>query len=147
MSGIDGLLVDADTLARLNGRSLYLGVNGYVYFSTWTDGPQTLHAFAMGGAQPGLHIDHIDGNKLDNRRANLRFVTPQINQVNRKRLSRANTSGVRGVIHRAGTRNPWIAQITVNRQNLYLGSFPTVEAATAARRSAELCHYGEECPR
>jgi HNH endonuclease len=141
------LQIDSDVADELANRSLYLGQNGYVYFSTWADGPQTLHAFVMGGARDGMHIDHINGDKLDNRRVNLRFVTPQMNQVNRKRLSRANRSGVRGVASTdASRRNPWRAQITVNRQSIHLGLFPTVELAIEARKAAERAYFGEECP-
>ena len=130
--------------------TLYLGQNGYVYFCQWINGksrPDTLHAFLV-GTVPGMHIDHINGDKTDNRRANLRLVSPQLNQVNRKRVSIANTSGYRGVARTlASSRNPWRAQITVNRRGIHLGLFPTLEAAIGARRAAELTYYGEECPR
>ena len=42
----------------------------------------TMHLVLM-GKQPGKEIDHINGDKLDNRRANLRFVTRSQNQTNR----------------------------------------------------------------
>lgn len=139
--------MDPDILESLQGHSLYLGWNGYVYFSTHRTGPVTLHSHVMGGTQPGLHIDHINGDRLDNRRVNLRFVTPQGNQVNRKSLNQNNTSGVRGVaLTNLSRRNPWRAQITVDRKNLHLGLFPTMEAAVEARRAAEIHHYGEVCP-
>lgn len=98
-------------------------------------------------APPGTHVDHINGDKLDNRRANLRVVTAQINQVNRKRPNSNNTSGVRGVSMTLQSRiNPWRAQITVNRKNVHLGLFPTRDAAIEARRAAEIAYYGEACP-
>ena len=140
------VILDEQDLLRLDGRTVYMGSNGYAYFSTNATGPITLHSFVMGGSLPGLHIDHINGNRLDNRRANLRFTSAQVNQVNRKRLNRNNHSGVRGVTVRTGARNPYIAQITVNRRNLYLGSYPTLEEARSARRVAEFEHYGEVCP-
>jgi hypothetical protein len=140
------VLLDDDELERLEGRSVYLGSNGYAYFSKNATGPITLHSFVMGGATPGMHIDHANGNPLDNRKSNLRVVTAQANQVNRKRLSRANTSGRRGVTVRRGAKNPYIAQITVLRKTIYLGSFPDLEEAVAARKKAELEYYGEECP-
>ena len=141
------ILDDADA-RRLSGHSIYLGVNGYAYFSTNRTGPTTVHSFVMRGSVPGAHIDHINGNKLDNRRANLRVVSPQINQVNRKRLNRNNTSGIRGVARTNASRaKPWRAQITVARRNLHLGLFATMSEAIAARQSAEMKYYGEECPR
>lgn len=130
--------------------TLYRGTNGYVYFSVWKDGkstPQTLHRF-LTGAPKGRHVDHVNGDPLDNRRANLRVTSPGLNQVNRKRLNRNNVSGVRGVQHvpRLSTRSPWRAQITVDGRNLHLGLFATRNAAVAARRAAEVRLYGEACP-
>lgn len=140
------MLIDAGDLALLGDRSVYLGVNGYAYFSVWPTGPVTVHSFVMGGARAGYHIDHINGVKLDNRRSNLRFATLQANQVNRKNLNRNNSSGARGVTVREGTRNPYIAQLMVDGRQLYLGSFCTLELAIGARRAAELEHFGQVCP-
>lgn len=61
------------------------------------------------GAPPGVEVDHINGNGLDNRRANLRIVTHAQNQQNRHALTK-NTSGCRGVtFHRV--LGMWQAQI------------------------------------
>jgi hypothetical protein len=139
--------LDEADLPLVQDLTLYCGTNGYVYFSTWEDGrsiPRTLHGLLMAPPK-GSHVDHINGDKLDNRRANLRVVTPQRNQVNRKRLNQNNTSGVRGV-RRHGQCDRWVAQITVARKNVYLGLFERFEDAVAARRAAELQHYGELCP-
>jgi hypothetical protein len=130
--------------------TVYRGANGYAYFSTWANGrsnPRTLHGYLM---QPpkGAHVDHINGDKLDNRRANLRVVSPQRNQINRKRVNRNNSTGTRGVGYapRLSRVRPWRAQITVDGRNLHLGMFESEAAAVEARKSAELKHYGELCP-
>lgn len=130
--------------------TLYVGNNGYVYYSRWANSrstPALLHRW-LTAAPAGTHVDHMNGDKLDNRRLNLRVTTPQLNQVNRKRLNRNNTSGVRGVRYAShvSTRNPWLAQIMVNRRAIHLGLFPTREAAIEVRHRAELEHYGELCP-
>lgn len=142
-------VVDEDDWPTIQHLTLYRGTNGYVYFSRWENGrsnPRTLHGFLM-AAPKGTHVDHVNGDKLDNRRSNLRVVTPQINQVNRRRLNRNNKSGVRGVQRVAVSAvKPWRAQITVNRRNLHLGLFATEQEAVAARRAAEREHFGEECP-
>jgi hypothetical protein len=125
-------------------KTFYLGTNGYVYYSTWEDGksvPRTLHSLVLGSAY-GTHIDHINRNKLDNQRDNLRAVSPQLNQVNRK------PNPMRGVGRFKGSKkNPWKAQICVNYKVIHLGLFPTQEAAIDARIAAEIKYFGEVCPR
>lgn len=144
------VLIDENDWPAVSRLAVYVGSNGYAYYSTWANGkssPATLHGFLM-GHHPGRHIDHINGNKLDNRRVNLRVVSPQTNQVNRKHLNSNSTSGHRGVTARqtltAGTR--WIAQIGVSGRYVYLGSFSELDDAVAARRDAELLYFGELCP-
>lgn len=127
--------------------TVYEGTNGYAYYSTWENGrsvPRTLHSRLV-DAPPGMHIDHINGDKLDNRRSNLRVVTPQQNQLNRKRPNRNNTSGARGV-SRHSACDRWVAQITKNGKNHYLGLYERMEDAIAARKAAELELFGEVCP-
>lgn len=81
-------------------------------------------------------IDHIDGNRQNNRRANLRDVDRAANQKN-MRLSGANTSGVCGV-YLDKRRGTWYARITVNWADINLGTFRSFEDAVAARKEAEL---------
>ncbi|MDH6283212.1 HNH endonuclease [Prescottella agglutinans] len=140
------VLLDEEDYERLKPSTIYIGVNGYAYISTQATGPLTVHSILMGRAPKGHHIDHVNGNKLDNRRENLRIVSAQLNQVNRHSLNRNNTSGVRGVTRGRPGRNPWRAQITVSGRGIYLGCFPTVEEAAAARKDAERLYFGEECP-
>jgi len=143
-------VIDEADVAQVAALTLYRGTNGYVYYSLWRNGkstPRTLHALLM-GTHAGSHIDHINGNKLDNRRVNLRVVTPSTNQVNRHGLNRNNRSGVRGVDYapKTSASKPWRAQITVDHRNKYLGLYATKEEAVAARRAAELELFGELCP-
>lgn len=150
LRGGQQVLIDVSDLTRISGRTLYVGSNGYVYFSIWRDGrshPVTLHTFLV-PAPPGHEVDHFNGDKLDNRRGNLRPVTRQRNQVNRRALNQNNRSGVRGVCRPAGAPadRPWRASICVARKSIYLGDFPTLEAATTARRNAEIKYFGELCP-
>lgn len=140
-------LIDDTDWPRVATLTLYRGANGYVYFSEWRDGrsqPQTLHGFLM-DAPKGTHVDHRNGDKLDNRRENLRVTTPVLNQVNRHRLNKNNTSGVRGVAFVAQW-GKWRAQITAHRRTIHLGLFLTQEEAITARKAAELRYRGEACP-
>jgi len=85
------------------------------------------------GEWPKHEIDHINGNKRDNRIQNLRDVPHLLNQRNRG-LRADNTSGADGVSWmKAGF---W--RVTVAGK--YLGIFKDFEAAVAARKSAEQAH-------
>jgi hypothetical protein len=78
-------------------------------------------------------IDHINGDKADNRLSNLRSVSCAENNRN-KRLQKNNTSGVSG-IRRDGAA--WRAEITVDGRKLHLGRFQSLPAAVRQRKNAE----------
>lgn len=80
-------------------------------------------------------IDHISGERANNRFANLRAVDHRQNSRNRG-VSTKNTSGSVGV-HWCRRRKTWKAQIRANGDTHYLGHFQTKEAAVLARKSAE----------
>src|SRR5688500_5130193 len=67
-----------------------------------------MHRVVM-GAPDGLVVDHINGNRLDNRRRNLRICTQGENSLNRRKASN-NTSGYIGVVRNKQTGR-YIAQI------------------------------------
>lgn len=146
------VFVSTESLPVVEGLTLYVGKNGYVYYSLWTNGrsrPGTLHTLLV-KAPKGMHVDHVNGNKLDNRLENLRIVTNSQNQANRHNLNKNNKSGVRGVTAPAHLRRggkPWLAQIGISGKVIYLGIFATLEEAAAARQAAEIKYFGAECPR
>lgn len=80
------------------------------------------------GVHPSGYIDHINGNRADNRIANLREVTKAGNQQNVKAPRRHNSSGYLGVVSNK-RRTRWISQITKNGKAIYLGSFATPQEA------------------
>lgn len=87
------------------------------------------------GRDPAGEIDHINGDRADNRIANLRDVSRTINARNAAR-PRTNSSGLVGVSYRRD-KHKWRAHITVDRQMLHLGYFNSCEAAIEARQAAE----------
>lgn len=114
-----------------------IAANGYRVSSI--DGrPQLAHRIAWAlhhGAWPTHEIDHINGNKADNRISNLRDIPHVQNQRNMCR-HRSNTSGVNGVsFHKRDKR--YRAYIEVNGRSIHLGNFRTIEDAATARKSAE----------
>lgn len=89
----------------------------------------------------GLYVDHINHNKRDNRKENLRVVTNQQNSMNHK-IRSGNKSGVSGVTF-SKQRNKWRAFITVDYKNVNLGYYDNFEDAVTARKTAEDKYFGE----
>ena len=86
-----------------------------------------------------LDCDHINGNRLDNRKINLRVCTHAQNTKNRK-LSRNNRSGFKGVHWRERDKK-WSASIGIEKRRMYLGYFETrEEAATSYNNAAKVLH-------
>lgn len=86
-------------------------------------------------------VDHINGDSLDNRRCNLRIVTPMQNAWNRGAQNNSK-SGIRGV-YRHTTANSWIAQIKAGDKRIHIGSFKTPEEAKHAYNEKAIELYGE----
>lgn len=88
-----------------------------------------MHRFLM-NAQKGQEIDHINQNKLDNRKSNLRACTRAENMRNTKKRSQ-NTSGYKGVTWH-DLRKKWAARLKYNYQDIHIGLYNTpIEAARA----------------
>lgn len=89
-------------------------------------------------AGPGEVVDHINNDRLDNRRSNLRLCTQSQNLANRPS---PRATGYRGVYYEPrGGR--WRAQIKVSNKNRYLGTYPTAEAAALAYDAAARKAFG-----
>jgi hypothetical protein len=87
------------------------------------------------GEWPSVCIDHINGQKGDNRLSNLRLATVAENCRNRKVSRNNKSSGVLGVSWHAASRK-WQAQITHQKKNHNLGVFDSIEQAAKARECA-----------
>lgn len=90
------------------------------------------------GEWPESWIDHINGDRSDNRISNLRLVDGAGNARNRKRAAN-NTSGVTGVGWQRRIQK-WTAQIKVDGRPIHLGVFASKQDAIAARQLAERKH-------
>lgn len=86
------------------------------------------------GKHKGMEIDHINGNKLDNRRGNLRVCTHQTNMQNAV-VRKDSASQIQGICFRKKEKK-WLAYITENGKHKHLGCFLTVEGAMTARDRA-----------
>lgn len=130
--------VSGDTLgyAKVDASdSEFVGVtwrlSGRGYAVRWKNGTTVMmHREILGlRAGDGQEVDHINRDKLDNRRANLRIVTHRENGQNLP--SQRGTSRFRGVSW-YGERKKWTAQVQLNGRHHSLGYFATEEAAGAA---------------
>lgn len=103
-----------------------------------------MHRYIL-DAPKGTQVDHINGNKLDNRKENLRIANASTNKANCG-LRSSNTSGYKGVVFAKARKHlptPWAAQIKVNYKTIGLGYFSTKEEAALAYNEASLNHFGE----
>lgn len=101
--------------------------------------PVTLHIYLL-GRRDGYMIDHIDRDRLNNRRCNLRFVPTTVNILNRG-LQSNNTSGYRGVVRYGDGR--WKAQAGFMGDMKYLGVFDTAMDAALAYDDFARREFGE----
>lgn len=108
---------------------------GYVINSKFT-----LHQYLM-GCGDNLKIDHINRDKLDNRRCNLRFVSDSENgrNITKRKGCSSNQRGV----YFDRVRDTWIAQICTDNVNVNLGRFSTEKEAIKKRLQAEKKYWGK----
>lgn len=101
-----------------------IGVGGRVYLAH-----RLIWAYVT-GVWPTTLIDHINGNRDDNRWDNLREATPSENKANSK-LMRTNTSGLKGAFFRKDIGR-WVATIGKHRTRRHIGFYDSAEEAHAA---------------
>lgn len=92
-------------------------------------------------APKGVHVDHRNGDKLDNRRCNLRLCSNAENQWNRGRKSNSS-SGLKGVSFNT-ERRKWHATISLNGQHIHLGRFRRRRHAAAVYDIAAKYLHGD----
>jgi hypothetical protein len=118
------------------------GVNnyGYVVHQPPRGSPEKaelLHRVIL-QAPKGMLVDHINGDRFDNRRENLRICTPAENALNRK-VHKNNSSGFPNVEQTSATK--WRAIVVRNKKRNVIRGFDSPEAAyQAAKQLAESVH-------
>lgn len=138
-------IVDADDYEELSQFKWHAHAHGYTNYArrnvTRDDGSRSTEMMHQRIQPDAPAVDHINGNGLDNRRANLRTATQAENNRNR-RIARNNTSGFIGVSWYRRYRK-WVASVRVGGISKTLGYFDDPIDAAKARDLAALELHGE----
>lgn len=116
--------------------------DGYAQRSKYGGGrqkPVLLHRFIM-GAKSSEFVDHVNGDKLDCRRSNLRISSVAGNNQNRRPTK--HSSKYKGVYWKK-TKKRWIASIYMNGKQFWLGTFHNEKTAASAYDEAARELFGE----
>ena len=137
---------DFGRFSQFKWHAVWVKTTNSFYAEAWFYSPtkhrEWMHRIVMGCAKrDGKQVDHVNGDTLDNRRENLRFVTHSQNQMNRK-LQSASSSGMRGVSFCRQT-GLWKARFVIQQKEIWLGRFSTKDQAQAAVIAARSDRYGE----
>jgi hypothetical protein len=125
------IILDKRDTHLLKDYNWSLGSGGYA--SGRVNGKiKKLHHIIM-PSKEGFEIDHINRNKLDNRKKNLRYVTHQQNMMNSSK-KKDNTSGFRGVWWNKRDKK-WVSYIKFNNKRKCVGYFSDIEEAARAYKN------------
>ncbi len=135
-------LIDAEDFERAGHINWYKDTNGYVCKNKYIGNGKwkglKLHRMII-EAKDGEIVDHINRNRLDNRKENLRIVSHLENAQNAS-LAKNNKSGYKGVHFRNGK---YSAMIRINGHLKHIGTFETAEEAAKAYNVMAEEHFGE----
>lgn len=131
-------LVDDEDFGMINKFRWYVDSSGYAV-KTINKDRDRMHRIIM--EKPvGLIIDHINGNKLDNRKENLRLCSNKEN-IRNSPIKKHNKSGYKGVTLFQGKY--WRATICVDRKQISLGCHKTKEDAALAYNNGAILYHGK----
>ena len=142
----DEFFFDLEDLPLIESRSWYRDKDGYLVSCYFFNGRRRFvrfHRIVM-KAKPGQFIDHINKDRADNRKCNLRCCRRAENDRNRG-IYATNTSGVTGVYFDK-QRNKWVASISYDKKRTLIGRFASKEEAVRARLEKEIELFKEFAP-
>jgi AP2 domain/HNH endonuclease len=127
-------MVDDDMFETLGQMRWYAQKDGRTFYARGYVGENKvwLHHLVL-NPEDGTEIDHVDGNGLNNQRANLARVTHAQN-TRKSRTRKDSVSGAKGVCLRPSGK--WRAYFYRDGRQVSVGEFPTKEIAAEARRIA-----------
>lgn len=139
---VPNLKIDKEDIEKVSKYKWHIS-NGYARATTRENGRVEtirMHRLIM-NAKPKTHVDHINRNKLDNRKFNLRICTSQKNQGNTLKR-KDNTSGYKGVSWDK-VKNKFHARMMVQKSLIHIGYFDNVITAAKAYDTAAKEWYGK----
>ena len=132
-------IFDKDDYERIRDYTWYQNDQGYMM--AYVNGGHIIqHRYVMCCSDDRI-IDHINNNRTDNRKSNLRYTTKQLNGINRG-ANKNNNTGVKGVSY-VEKHNHYAARIMVDGTNIHIGVYDTLAEAKYAREQKELEIFGE----
>lgn len=134
-------IVDEEDAPIIQNRLWNCSSNGYIVNRGKRQNPITLLHRLIMNATPGMLVDHINMNRLDNRRSNLRMCNKSENMRNRGKQAN-NVSGFKGVCLDK-RRNKYKAEIKNGNTKKFLGYYATAEDAAKAYDEAATKYHGE----
>ena len=123
-----------DPAGYINHRYYVVCINRSMYLMH-----RLIYIYFNGEIPPGMYIDHIDGNSLNNNIENLRLCTLSQNQYNSKK-SIVNTSGIKGVTFE---NNKWRCRCRVNGKKYHVGFYDDINEAKIAVENFRKLYHGE----
>lgn len=143
----DKFKVDIDDVEKLLSYKRYIKENNSGYGCMYYNDNQIfIHRLVMGlplkyDEETKIIADHINGDRKDNRKTNLRIIVKENNPINCG-IYKSNTSGHKGVQWNKRL-SKWVACIQVDKKSKHLGVFENYDDAVFVREQAEEKYYGE----
>ena len=139
----DVILADADDYDRLKKYSWCISKTGYAVANINYRVTKMHRYIMLKNLSDSVVVDHANGNRLDNRKTNLRICTQNENGKNIG-IKKTNSHGVQGI--RRTQSGKYRARIFADGKELHIGTFQTLKLAVEARKRAEIEHFGEFAP-
>jgi hypothetical protein len=137
------IIIDLDDIDKVKNLKWSIDSKGYPITTINKTEKVRLHRYIL-GLQEDLPVDHINKNRLDNRKINLRLATNSDNNAN-KSMQKNNTSGFTGVTWDKN-QNKWMVVVQYYKESYNLGHYKDKDVAISVRLKGEQLIFKEFAP-